>query len=117
MAKSLTDTAKAVKQASDDYQVAVERKKVLLAHYRKEPMVPMYLSPMYQPFVGRVMNVSLNGISIFFAVDGRVQMVPQSFAEIIGERRIAIDNMIAKTSQMADIRSNFENAPGELKLF
>ena len=97
-------------------QCAEARKKRLLQHYRNEEKVPMYLSPMYRPYFGNVMQVSLNGISIFFKVDGSVQKIPKDFADEITARRMAIDAILTKQSKMADISKNYESSPGELDL-
>ena len=35
-----------------------------------EPKVPMYLSPMYRPYLGNVADITINGVTIFFPVDG-----------------------------------------------
>lgn len=105
-----------VQQANQELLNAEARKKQLLQHYRNQEKVPMYLSPMYRPYFGNVMRVSLNGISIFFKVDGSVQKVPKDFADEITARRIAIDAILTKQSKMADITKNYESSPGELDL-
>ena len=93
------------------------RRKQLVAHYQKEEKVPMYLSPMYRPYFGRVMQVMVNGISIFFQVDGSTQMIPQTFADEIVGKRMRVDAMLARQQKLSDISSNYESSPGELKLF
>ena len=75
---------------------ADRRRSKLTEYYRGEELVPMYLSPMYRPYVGNVMRVMINGISIFFKVDGSTQMVPETFADEITARRLALDAMIMK---------------------
>ena len=105
-----------VQQANRELLNAEARKKRLLQHYRNEEKVPMYLSPMYRPYFGNVMQVSLNGISIFFKVDGSVQKIPKDFADEITARRMAIDAILTKQSKMADISKNYESSPGELDL-
>lgn len=91
--------------------------KNLRQQYMREPRVTIYLSPMYRPHFGRNMNVDVNGISIFFPVDGRPYEVPQTFADEITRRRMAIDAILTKQDRMANIQNNFEGAPGELKMF
>jgi hypothetical protein len=113
-----TSKAKALdKEIQAEYSAALTRKRELHKHYLEEEKVPMHLSPMYRPYVGNVMNVTINGITIFFKVDGTTQMVPKTFAETIDKRRVLIDNMLKKTEKMADLGNNFEQSPGELKLF
>lgn len=105
-----------VQQANRELLNAEARKKQLLQHYRNQEKVPMYLSPMYRPYFGNVMQVSLNGISIFFKVDGSVQKIPKDFADEVTARRMAIDAILTKQSKMADISKNYESSPGELDL-
>ena len=103
--------------ARTNLQEADNRRKKLVDHYKREEKVPMYLSPMYRPHFGNVMQVMINGISIFFKVDGTTQLVPQSFADEITGRRILVDNMLAKQQKLSNVSENYESAPGELNLF
>lgn len=98
------------------YQDGLKRKQELFRDYTKETKVPVYMSPMYAPYLGNVMNVTLNGITIFFPIDGSTHLVPQSFADIIEERRVMVDATIAKKKRLADIQANKESTPGELEL-
>lgn len=95
---------------------ADRRRAKLTEHYKAEEKVPMYLSPMYRPYVGNVMRVMINGVSIFFKVDGSTQLIPKAFADEITSRRISLDATIMKQKKMENISGNFENAPGDLKL-
>lgn len=110
-------SAEVMKQANVDLTNAEARRKKLLQVYREEDKVPMYLSPMYRPYFGNVMRVMVNGISIYFKVDGSTQYVPQTFADEITARRMAIDAILTKQHRMANIAANSESAPGELALF
>jgi hypothetical protein len=114
---TLGSAADVVQKANSELLTAEARRKALLKHYREEPVVQMYLSPMYKPYFGNVMTVSINGISIYFKVDGSVQKIPQTFADEITSRRLAIDAMLNKQNKMADIANNSEKSPGELTLF
>lgn len=122
---TLTEQAEASKQsmvdvnqqASQNLVKAENLRKNLLKEYQTDEKVPMYLSPMYKSHFGNVMQVMINGISIFFKVDGSTQMVPQSFADEITARRMAVDAILTKQSRMADVSSNAESSPGELALF
>ena len=104
-------------EASIALQKAEARRKTLLNTYKQEELVPIYLSPMYRPYVGNVMRVMINGISIFFKVDGSTQMIPKTFADEITARRMAIDDILTKQHRMSDVSSNAETSPGELELF
>ena len=100
-----------------DLQKADANRKKLLKHYQEEEKVPMYLSPMYRPYFGNVMRVMINGISVYFKVDGSTQLIPKTFADEIVSRRIRIDNTLAKQQKLATVGDNYETSPGELKLF
>jgi len=106
-----------IRRSNIELMNAELRRKQLLGKYRTQEKVPMYLSPMYRPYFGNVMRVMINGISIFFKVDGTVQLVPKDFADEITARRMAVDAILTKQNRMANIPSNFESAPGELTLF
>ena len=106
-----------IRRSNMELMNAELRRKQLLGKYRAQEKVPMYLSPMYRPYFGNVMRVMINGISIFFKVDGTVQLVPKDFADEITARRMAVDAILTKQNRMANIPSNFESAPGELTLF
>ena len=106
-----------IRRSNKELMNAELRRKQLLGKYRTQEKVPMYLSPMYRPYFGNVMRVMINGISIFFKVDGTVQLVPKDFADEITARRMAVDAILTKQNRMANIPSNFESAPGELTLF
>lgn len=108
--------AKLMKKANAQMITAESKRKALLKRYREEEKVPMYLSPMYRAYFGNVMNVSINGISIFFKVDGSTQMVPRTFADEITARRMAVDAILTKQHKMANIPNNVEKSPGELRL-
>jgi len=104
-------------EASRQMNDANSARKNLMQIYRTEEKVQMKLSPMYKPYFGSVMHVMLNGISIFFKVDGSMQSVPRSFADELEARQMAIDAIISKQTAMADINNNLESSPGELNLF
>lgn len=92
-------------------------KKDLRDAYAAERKISTYLSPMYRPYFGNVMRVMINGISIYFPVDGSTHAVPESYACEIARRRMCIDNTLAKQERMASVKDNAENTPGELTLF
>lgn len=107
----------AFRQASIDLQSAQQKKKVLHAAYKKEELVPMYLSPQYRNEFGNVMPVTINGIAIFFKVDGSTQLVPRTFADEITRRRLCVDNKLNRQHRMSNIVENYETSAGEIKLF
>jgi hypothetical protein len=114
---NFSPTSDIMQNANRALLMAENRKKELHKIYKEEEKVPMYLSPMYKAYVGNVMRVMINGISIFFKVDGSTQLVPKTFADEIVARRLAIDAILTKQSRMANISANNESNPGELNLF
>lgn len=92
-------------------------KKELLAYYKGEPLVERAVSPLYEPYLGKVLQISLNGITIAFPIDGSTHKIPQSFADELDSRRIAIDATIRKSKKMSAIQTNAESFPGELAMF
>lgn len=100
--KAMAEEGNVNLNASIALQKAEARRKTLLNVYKSENLVPMYLSPMYRPYVGNVMRVMINGISIYFKVDGSTQMIPQTFADEITARRMAIDAILTKQNRMSD---------------
>lgn len=91
--------------------------KRLLAYYKSEELVPVSVSPLYEPYLGKVMQVQINGITIAVPINGSTHKVPASFADVINERVMAVNNTIFKAKQMSDVRKNSEQYPGELKMF
>jgi hypothetical protein len=96
---------------------AESRKRELHKIYKSEPKVQTYLSPQYRPYFGNVMRVMINGISIYFKVDGSTQSIPKTFADEISRRRKAIDRTQLAQSRMANVPENNERTPGELSIF
>lgn len=89
----------------------------LKAYYTREKSIPVYLSPMYRPYLGRVADITVNGVTIFLPVDGQVYEIPETFADLVNQKRMAIDAMLTKQQRMSDVQVNHEHSPGELKLF
>lgn len=105
-----------IKKNSYTFQDGERRKQELFREYSNEPTVPRNMSPMYQPYFGASMTCSINGITIFFPLDGKTHYVPKSFATLIDERRMKVDALLNKQAKMADVSANAESSPGELKL-
>ena len=110
-------TAEVMAEASKQLVQAQHFKGQHKQMYTTEESVSLYLSPMYRDYFGKVMRVMVNGISIYFKVDGSTQTIPTTFADEITRRRMAVDSMLTKQNRMADIQNNSEAAPGELTLF
>jgi hypothetical protein len=110
-------TADIMAESRQELLSAQHFKEELRKQYSAEKKIPMYLSPMYRAYFGSVMTVSINGVKIYFKVDGSTQLIPESYADEITRRRMCIDTQLTKQGRMADIANNAETAPGELKLF
>lgn len=105
-------------QANREIIKAASRRKELIRYYKGEKQVVTYISPMYRPYFGNVMTVTINGISIRFPVDGSKQEIPATFADEIERRRQNIDDIIKKQKRMAAVKENEDKGSiGELSLF
>ena len=85
--------------------------------YKSQDKVDITISPLYRNEFSNNMPVSLNGVRINVPVDGKSYKVPKSFAMEIRRRIHAVDAKSKKQDKMAEINTNIERSPGELKLF
>ena len=98
--------------------LALEKtKRALAQQFKNEPKKTVMVSPLYQPYFGKVMPVSINGICVCMPIDGTAHAVPVSFADEILNRIASVDTIIKKQRHMAAIGDNYESTPGELKIF
>lgn len=105
-------------KANREIAQASARKKELIRYYKGEKQVVTYVSPMYRPYFGNVMTVTINGISIRFPVDGSKQEIPATFADEIERRRRNIDNIERKQKRMAEVKENEDKGSiGQLSLY
>ena len=108
----------AKKSAANTELIETETKrKRLVDEYRNEEKVSCSLSPLYAPYFGKVLQISLNGVTIAFPVDGSSHKIPKSFAAELATRRMAVDAIIKKNKSRSDIAKNNESYPGELPLY
>lgn len=106
------------KAAAREMLEATSKRRELAKYYRNEEKVDIYLSPTYQPYFGKVMRVTINGVSIYFPVNGSTHSVPKTFADEITSRRMKVDEIITKQTRMADIPVNMDaSTPGDTQLF
>lgn len=114
-------TQRAQEKITENANAALSQHSVKLrdlkAYYTREKSIPVYLSPMYRPYLGRVADITVNGVTIFLPVDGQVYEIPETFADLVNQKRMAIDAMLTKQQRMSDVQVNHEYSPGELKLF
>ena len=84
---------------------------------KEQPYEPVQVSPLYMPYFGRVMTVTINGASIAIPCDGKTYNVPKAFADEIRIRIFRQDELMMKKRKLGDVTSNFESSPGALHIF
>lgn len=93
------------------------KRKGLVRVYNAEKKVAVMVAPMYEAHFGKVMHVSINGISISVPCDGKPYTIPESFAAEVQSRLRAINEQQAKQKRFSDVGRNNESTPGELALY
>lgn len=88
----------------------------LYEHYKSEERVEIMIAPMYAPYFGNKMTVSINGISIVVPCDGKKVSVPATFASEINRRIYEINRRVEREKGMAE-KAVYEDSPGEARLF
>lgn len=114
--KKQTELSAALQEQSKQIATAKIEQENLANRYRNEEKVSMSVSPLYRPYFGNVMKVSINGISIYMPIDNTPHKIPKTFADEIYSRINAVDAIMKKQDRMANIAANLETAPGELTL-
>lgn len=94
-----------------------KERKALARKFKAQPKQSVSISPLYKPYFGNIMTVTINGTSIAIPCDGRTYEVPAAFAEEIMIRISNQDDLIQKKRRLGDVTRNFEGSPGELDLF
>lgn len=129
MAQTKKETVTQVVETSEDLEVlrktrsevtlnqAEASRRALLKHYKEEPKVSVAISPHYADAFGRVMQISINGITIWVSVDGKTYQLPETFATEVKARIYAQDKMLMRGKAMANIPQNYEASPGEIQWF
>ena len=82
----------------------------------KEEKVPVTISPLYSPHLGRVAKVQVNGIMVEIPADGNTYMINKTHAEAALTRIRKIDAMTDRLKRASQIQNNIERLPGELKI-
>ena len=93
-----------------------QKRRALLEQYKKEDKVAVTVSPMYAPYLGRVVRCSVNSIMVEVPADGRSYKINKTHASHIISRIKKIDEMLARQSRAGEVYKNFENTPGELHI-
>lgn len=96
-------------------QVKETQRRALVKKYLSEKKIPVTISPLYAPYLGRVVPVLVNGIRVDIPADGRTYQINSTHAsEIIAKIR-RINNMLARQKKVGDVSNNVERNIGELK--
>lgn len=111
-----SELSAALQEQSKQIATAKMEQENLANRYRNEDKVTMAVSPLYRPYFGNVMKVSINGISIYMPIDNTPHKIPKTFADEIYSRVNAVDAIMKKQDRMANISANIETTPGELTL-
>ena len=116
MPNKKSELNQALQEQSKQIASAVKEQANLAVRYRNEEKVTVAVSPLYRPYFGNVMKVSINGISIYMPIDNTPHKIPKTFADEIYSRINAVDAIMKKQDRMANISANIETTPGELTM-
>lgn len=109
---------KVVNKSIEAQTLALDKKqRSLISVYTNERRIPVTVAPSYAKYFGRVMHVSINGISIGVRCDGNTVRLPESFACEVMRRMKEMDKYELRLQKMAKVTTNFETSPGQLNFF
>ncbi len=96
-------------------QVKETQRRSLVKKYLSEEKIPVTISPLYAPYLGRIVPVLVNGIRVDIPADGRTYQINSTHAsEIIAKIR-RINDLLARQKKAGDVTNNVERNIGELK--
>ena len=105
-----------VERAAELSVQARERdRKGLIKKFQEEPKVQVSVSPLYKPYYGSTVLVSIQGISLYVPANGKTYSIPKSFAGVMYDSIASIDARIQKTQRMSNVTENFETSAGALR--
>ena len=110
-------TAQATRESDLAVKDAEQARKALARKFRNQKLKSVQISPLYQPYFGKVMTITINGTSVAIPCDGKTYKVPATFAEEAKIRIFNQDQLLMKKRRMSRVSDNFETSPGELQLF
>ena len=113
-AKPVATTEKSLEQKTLELDM---KQKSLINVYKNENKVPVRVAPSYAKYFGRVMHVSINGISVGVRCDGNTVELPESFAAEVMRRMSEMDKYELRLSKMSRVTNNYESSPGQLNFF
>lgn len=122
MAKKVVSEPEATKGKTEPVKVenvqTVElKRRALLQHYKNEDTISVNISPMYAKYFGKVMTVSIQGITVAIPCDGKTRKYNKTHAIEALSRLRKIDASITRKERMKDIVNNVETSPGEIKFY
>lgn len=104
-------------ESNRNVAVAEGERRALAQQFKKQETVPVSVPPLYKPYFGKVMTVTINGVSCAIPVNGKTYHIPESFAEEVKIRIHRQNKMFEKQRAMSEVQANIETSPGELSLF
>ena len=97
--------------------MAQKRQRQLGDYYKGQEKVVIQISPMYRPYFGNAMVISLNGIPIYVPCDNKRYEIPKSYAMEVASRIKRVDDQIKRETRMSNVKQNFDgNTLGSLDL-
>ena len=115
--KEVITAAEITRESDLAVKDAEQERKALARQFKKQKLRSVSISPLYQPYFGKVMTVTINGTSVAIPVNGKTYQVPETFAEEVRVRIYKQDQLLMKKKRMSRVSENFEASPGELQLF
>lgn len=108
------DTSKDTHNEAKAMAELEKKQRDLLNIYKAEEKINVRVAPSYAKYFGRMMRVSINGISVTIPCNGQSVALPKTFATEVERRMAAMDKYENKQQRMANIQNNFESSPGQL---
>lgn len=96
---------------------AETRRRKLSKVYKNQELIGVSVPPLYKPYFGESMVVTINGFTVVVPCDGRTYQVAEVFATEIMSRLNKTNEIIEKGKSMANVSGNHEKSMGELKFF
>lgn len=88
--------------------IANKSKTELTKYYKQQEKQEVRISSMYQPYFGKAMPVSLNGVLIYIPCDNERYEIPKSFAREVEARIRRVEDQRQREKRMSDVKSNFD---------
>jgi len=96
--------------------VLEKKRRKLVDFYKNEEKIPVMISPLYAPYLSRVVRESVNGIVVEVPANGQTYKINKTHADHIIAKIKRIDAMIARQKRAGSVTENFERTPGELHI-